>query len=295
MRIGIAGAGFMGSMHARILASLPGIELAGICGKNPGRYEKLAKEFGIARYDGLGSMLKDPSIDATDDGHQPGQVLTTLKRAKIRGVESYSMVASEKELGISEEHTGIILLDEDAPVGTPLVEYMGDAVLDISIVPNMARNANVLGVARELAARVDLIVPLSTQALQAAIHHLVPSWHRDGTDSPDEVITAVRRMPAADAVYAPMPDGIDPRLVQALSSRGISGLYTHQAAAVRYAMAGESVVVTTPTASGKTTATQTLIEEMHAVRVRTPPGQLQHRAVDYQRYLVIGKVRPVAG
>src|SRR5689334_5864435 len=86
------------------------------------------------------------------DGHAEGLVLTTLKRAKIRGVESYSMVASEKELGISEEHEGIIILDEDAPVGMPLVDYMGDAVLDISIVPNMARNANVIGVARELAA-----------------------------------------------------------------------------------------------------------------------------------------------
>src|SRR5688572_14702299 len=86
------------------------------------------------------------------DGHAEGLVLTTLKRAKIRGVESYSMVASEKELGISEEHEGIIILDEDAPVGMPLADYMGDAVLDISIVPNMARNANVIGVARELAA-----------------------------------------------------------------------------------------------------------------------------------------------
>ncbi|HJQ13660.1 MAG TPA: phenylalanine--tRNA ligase subunit beta [Anaerolineales bacterium] len=86
------------------------------------------------------------------DGHAAGLVLTTLKRAKIRGVESYSMVASEKELGISEEHEGIILLEDDAPVGMPLVDYMGDAVLDISILPNMARNANVLGVARELSA-----------------------------------------------------------------------------------------------------------------------------------------------
>src|SRR5574339_60489 len=86
------------------------------------------------------------------DGHADGLVLTTLKRAKIRGVESYSMVASEKELGISEEHEGIIILDDDAPVGMPLVDYMGDAVLDIKINPNMARNANVIGVARELAA-----------------------------------------------------------------------------------------------------------------------------------------------
>jgi len=86
------------------------------------------------------------------DGHADGLVLTTLKRAKIRGVDSYSMVASEKELGISEEHEGIIILDDDAPVGMPLVEYMGDAVLDISILPNMARNANVIGIARELSA-----------------------------------------------------------------------------------------------------------------------------------------------
>ncbi|HNQ96367.1 MAG TPA: phenylalanine--tRNA ligase subunit beta, partial [Anaerolineales bacterium] len=86
------------------------------------------------------------------DGHVEGLELMTLKRTKIRGVESYSMVCSEKELGISEEHEGIILLDDDAPVGTPLADYMGDAVLDISIVPNMARNANVIGIARELAA-----------------------------------------------------------------------------------------------------------------------------------------------
>ena len=86
------------------------------------------------------------------DGHQPGQVLTTLKRAKIRGVDSYSMICSEKELGISEEHEGVIILDDDAPVGVPLVEYMGDAVLEIAITPNIARDANILGVAREIAA-----------------------------------------------------------------------------------------------------------------------------------------------
>jgi phenylalanyl-tRNA synthetase beta chain len=86
------------------------------------------------------------------DGHQPGQVLTTLKRAKIRGVDSYSMICSEKELGISEEHDGVIILDDDAPVGIPLVDYMGDAVLNIAITPNVARDANILGVAREVAA-----------------------------------------------------------------------------------------------------------------------------------------------
>ncbi len=86
------------------------------------------------------------------DGHKEGWELTTLKRTKIRGVESFSMVCSEKELGLSEAHEGIILLAEDAPVGAPLADYMGDAVLDVAITPNIARNANILGVAREVAA-----------------------------------------------------------------------------------------------------------------------------------------------
>ncbi len=86
------------------------------------------------------------------DGHQPGQVLTTLKPAKIRGINSYSMICSEKELGISEDHEGVIILDEDAPVGVPLVDYIGDAVFDIKILPNIARAASILGVAREVSA-----------------------------------------------------------------------------------------------------------------------------------------------
>jgi phenylalanyl-tRNA synthetase beta chain len=86
------------------------------------------------------------------DGHASDQVLVTLKRAKIRGVESYSMVCSEKELGISDEHEGIIILDDDAPVGAALADYLGDAVLEVSILPSTARCANMLGLAREIAA-----------------------------------------------------------------------------------------------------------------------------------------------
>ena len=96
------------------------------------------------------------------DGHAEGLQLMTLKRAKIRGVESYSMACSEKELGITEEHEGIIILDDDAPVGVPLVDYMGDAVLSIDILPNMARNANVIGIARELAALLGRVLKKPT-------------------------------------------------------------------------------------------------------------------------------------
>lgn len=86
------------------------------------------------------------------DGHQPGFQKTTLKRTKIRGVESYSMVCSEKELGISEEHEGILFLPAEAKAGTPLADVLGDAVFVVAITPNIARDANVYGVAREIAA-----------------------------------------------------------------------------------------------------------------------------------------------
>ncbi|OGO23066.1 MAG: hypothetical protein A2Y54_04740 [Chloroflexi bacterium RBG_16_51_16] len=112
----------------------------------------------LFEYKGRGKLAKSIKVayarEAATlyDGHAQGRQLMTLRRTKIRGVESYSMACSEKELGISDEHEGIILLDADAPVGTPLADYMGDAVLDIAILPNMARCASVLGVARELAA-----------------------------------------------------------------------------------------------------------------------------------------------
>jgi phenylalanyl-tRNA synthetase beta chain len=107
---------------------------------------------------GQGRLVNGPKIVFAQegavlyDGHQPGQVKMTLKPAKLRGVRSDSMACSEKELGLSDEHEGIILLDDDAPVGTPAQDYLGDAVLDISILPNIARAASILGVAREVAA-----------------------------------------------------------------------------------------------------------------------------------------------
>jgi phenylalanyl-tRNA synthetase beta chain len=84
------------------------------------------------------------------DGHS-GEA-TILKAAKIRGVESAGMVCSEKELGLSDSHEGILVLPEDAPAGTPLGEYMGDAILDLDITPNRPDCMSVLGIAREVAA-----------------------------------------------------------------------------------------------------------------------------------------------
>jgi len=71
-------------------------------------------------------------------------------------------------------------------------------------------------------------------------------------DSPDAWVTAVRRLPAREAQFGGDVAGIDDRLRDVLRERGIQGFYTHQAAAVEHALARHNVVITTPTASGKT-------------------------------------------
>ncbi len=86
------------------------------------------------------------------DGHKTDGSKMKLKGRPIRGIMNRHMLCSEKELGISEDHEGILILDPDAPVGTPLADYMGTAVLDIDLTPNLARCASMIGVAREVAA-----------------------------------------------------------------------------------------------------------------------------------------------
>ena len=87
-----------------------------------------------------------------------------LKKVKIRGVSSRAMVCSEKELGLSDEHEDIIYLPDDAPVGTPLAEYLGDAVLELDIKGPFGHLYSILGIAREVAALLHL--PLRQDVLE---------------------------------------------------------------------------------------------------------------------------------
>jgi phenylalanyl-tRNA synthetase beta chain len=86
------------------------------------------------------------------DGHKEDRVIMILKEAVLRGIKNDSMVCSEKELGLSDDHEGILILPSEAPAGTPLVDYLGDVVLDIAILPSTIRAASIIGVAREVAA-----------------------------------------------------------------------------------------------------------------------------------------------
>lgn len=76
-----------------------------------------------------------------------------LKVGKIRGVESFGMMCSEKELGVGEDHNGIVELPADTPIGRPAAEALDiDPVIEINITPNRAECLGVRGVARDLAA-----------------------------------------------------------------------------------------------------------------------------------------------
>lgn len=93
------------------------------------------------------------AIFAPNGAYIPGTDIT-LKKGKIRGQESNGMLVSEREMGISDEHTGIIDLPEDTPIGTDFTEIfnMNDPVIDIALTPNRADCAGIRGIARDLAA-----------------------------------------------------------------------------------------------------------------------------------------------
>lgn len=112
------------------------------------------------------------------DGHSDEPKRITLKASTIRGVPSQGMVCSEKELGLSDEHEGIMVLPDDAPVGTPLRDYLGDTILELEITPNLVHDFSILGVAREVAA-------LTAQPLHPPhVPDLPRSQAATGTDDP---------------------------------------------------------------------------------------------------------------
>ncbi len=85
-----------------------------------------------------------------------------IKRTKLRGEESFGMICSEKELGISENHDGILVLDENAPVGETVGRFLdlSDTVYEVEITPNRPDLLGMIGVAQDLSAQLDLDLTL---------------------------------------------------------------------------------------------------------------------------------------
>ncbi|MCK4242889.1 MAG: phenylalanine--tRNA ligase subunit beta [Dehalococcoidia bacterium] len=108
---------------------------------------KLGQKVPFAR---LGAQLLDP---------ETGQRFK-LKKVKIRGIASEGMICSERELGISERHEGIMVLPADAPLGLPLDNYLGDTILDLDVTPNRPDCLSIIGIAHEIAALTGQTVRL---------------------------------------------------------------------------------------------------------------------------------------
>jgi phenylalanyl-tRNA synthetase beta chain len=92
-------------------------------------------------------------VFAPEGAYIPGSDMV-LKKANIRGVDSIGMMVSESEMGLSDEHDGIIEVDDSFEIGTPMVDVFGlnDPIIEINLTPNRADCAGVRGIARDLAA-----------------------------------------------------------------------------------------------------------------------------------------------
>ena len=107
-------------------------------------------------------------IFASEGMYIPG-IDVTLKKSKIRGVTSNGMLLSEREMGLSDDHEGIVDLPDDAVIGTPAPEVLGlnDPVIDIGVTPNRGDCLGVRGVARDLAAAgVGTLKPLKIKPVR---------------------------------------------------------------------------------------------------------------------------------
>ncbi|GKX54535.1 phenylalanine--tRNA ligase beta subunit [Leminorella grimontii] len=108
-----------------------------------------------------------------------------IKAAKLRGEPSEGMLCSFSELGISDDHSGIIELPEDAPLGQDVREYLklDDATIEISVTPNRADCLGIIGVARDVAVinRLPLNEP-DTSAVAATVSDTLPI-HIEATDA----------------------------------------------------------------------------------------------------------------
>jgi phenylalanyl-tRNA synthetase beta chain len=144
----------------------------GLAGAVVGEIEAVERDLGVSAAGHVNRLLRvalpdrrlsvvcgapnaDPGVRAAfapPGARLPG--LGEVKAARIRGVVSEGILCSEKELGLSDDHRGLLLLPPEAPLGADLVTYLGldDWILDIEITPNRPDALSVVGVAREVAA-----------------------------------------------------------------------------------------------------------------------------------------------
>src|SRR5690348_13661119 len=150
----------------------------------------------------------------------PGSDLT-LKVAAIRGVESRGMMCSSRELELGDDHSGIIELPEDAPVGAAFTEYaaLDDPVFDVNVTPNRQDAMGVRGIARDLAAAgIGTLKPLAVPQIEGSFPCPVPVRIEDPEGCPAFFGRAIRGLKNGTS-----PDWMQRRL-KAAGQRAISAL-----------------------------------------------------------------------
>ncbi|MEX2454873.1 MAG: phenylalanine--tRNA ligase subunit beta, partial [Rhodospirillaceae bacterium] len=163
-------------------------------------------------------------VFAPSGSHIPGTGIT-LKASSIRGQDSNGMLLSEREMGLSDEHEGIVELPDDAPVGSPAAGAMGldDPVIEIGLTPNRPDCAGIRGIARDLAAAgLGTLKPLDA-AVRTGSFDPPLEWRRDlPAEAQDACPFVVGRM-FRNVTNGPSPQWLQDRL-RAVGLRPISAL-----------------------------------------------------------------------
>jgi len=145
-----------------------------------------------------------------------------IKRAKVRGIESFGMLCSARELGLSDDHGGLLELPADAPIGGDIRIYLNldDTLITLKLTPNRADCLSLTGIAREVAA-------LTGAKLKLPVVEAVPPTHDDSRavilDAPDACPRYCGRIVRSVDARAPTPDWIKQR-IERCGIRSISAL-----------------------------------------------------------------------
>ena len=148
-----------------------------------------------------------------------------IKKSKLRGVASCGMCCSKRELGMGNEHEGIWILPDDAPVGMAIADYLklSDTILDLEITPNRPDCLSIQGMAREVGAmlRVPVTYPhmeLVEDASQPSVDQLATVQVEDVTRCPRYTARVIKNVKVG-----PSPDWLAER-VQAAGARSINNI-----------------------------------------------------------------------
>ncbi|MEE4173887.1 MAG: phenylalanine--tRNA ligase subunit beta [Xanthomonadales bacterium] len=141
----------------------------------------------------LGLKMPFARVGAVLDGGDKGPF--RIGKAKLRGVESFGMCCSARELGLSDDHAGLLELPGDAPIGRDFMDWLelDDATIDLELTPNRADCLGIKGLARDVAAiTATPETPLTVEAVPAASDERLPITLDAAEDCPRYVGRVIR-------------------------------------------------------------------------------------------------------